>query len=214
MDAGNKPIRFELDGNYRSILVGLSPFLLVPMWTLVVGITREHSGLLQTALVGVAFSLPVFLWVFAYGWKHPSHFEIAADGIRIAFLTRARLIPAEEITEVKIVDPSSLSWWAKFLSLLGMYAMVWTDETRTDGTCDVHIGDHDRLVLVRTRDGRPVIFGPDLPGRFHNAVAELIAAQRKAQQEERRRRARQRNVGPARDADGAWRDEQEAANPS
>ncbi len=158
--------RFELTGNLRSAIVAYSPFGLIPAWILCISWTAETGGPAETLLAAVLFAIPVMLWGYAYGWRYPTYFDVTPGELRICFILRTIRVPVDEITEVTVLQPNSLSGGARLLSHLGMYSLIWTVEAKGLGLCNVYTGDFNKLVLIRSNCHSPMLIGVDLPGRF------------------------------------------------
>lgn len=127
------------------------------------------SGL---ALVGLAvLALFAAIWV----WWRPARFEVSANGLRIVFPGRSRLIPLQDVNGCRPLSSEAFKkefGWAMRIGaggLWGGFGWLWTAR---EGLIDFYISRTDDFLLVERRSGRHLLITPERP----QAMAETLGA--------------------------------------
>jgi hypothetical protein len=161
-----------------SVVVGAIPllFLLPPA----LGAAFGQPGtpvLLIGGLTGTVALLIVALLAGIALYARPQKFVLDAEGLRVVWPIRQRLIPWRDVAGVEVIDRGPFR--ARFGTgmrvgaggFLGGFGWLKTERQ----TFDFYISRVDRFVIVQTRSGHPLLVTPESVEEFAHEVQAHLA---------------------------------------
>lgn len=118
------------------------------------------------------------VYLLAWAFYRPRRFQVARSGLRVVFPCRSRVVPRADIVGVELVAGEDV-WSAKSpltartgsTGLLGVYGIC---QSKQLGLIEIYATRLDGLVLIRRREGRPLLLTPEHPGEFVETVRTLL----------------------------------------
>ena len=144
----------------RFIAVLTGVLLLIPVLLLATGLV----------LIGVLVAL-LYLW--AWLWMRPRHFELTEDALIIAWPTRSRRIARQDIRGARTIVAKDFRAQYGLAARIGIgglwggFGLLWTRPQ----TFDMYISRTDGLVILELSGARPLLITPERPEQF---VRDLV----------------------------------------
>lgn len=128
----------------------------------------------RSVLFGVCVFLVLVYASVWFAWR-PSRFELDAEGLRIVWPVRWRLVPADalldarSLTGVELRDEFGRGMRIGAGGLWGGFGWLKTGNV----TFSMWVSRTDRFVIVRVADDKPLLLTPEHPERFVEAVHRI-----------------------------------------
>jgi len=126
------------------------------------------------AALGVfVLALYAAIWLF---WR-PGRFEVSAEGVRIVFPGRSRLVPLEDVSGCRALSreafKAELGWAMRIGAggLWGGFGWLWTSK---QGLLDFYISRTDGFVLLTRRSTRDLLVTPESPESMIETIGSLL----------------------------------------
>jgi len=124
------------------------------------------------AVLGASSLFVALIYASVWFVFRPTRFEVDGDGLRIVWPIRWRLVAAANIAEARVV--SSRDFRREYGNgmrigaggLWGGFGLLKTGRE----TFSMWISRTDAFVIVRLRDGRPLLLTPEDPDRFVDSL--------------------------------------------
>lgn len=121
-------------------------------------------------LLGSVALVLLFLW----GFYRPKSFELSAEGLRIIWPWRSKLIPAEQLLSARMISRGEVGWPMRLFGaggFMGGFGLFWSKKI---GKFDLYASRFDTFVLVQRRGHRPLLITPDRPEVFVETAGHTI----------------------------------------
>lgn len=162
------PQSFPLAPMSPLVVVLTALVLACPVVLALASLWAQEGVLLVVAGLVAAMCLAVWLWA------RPTRFEVGADGLRIVWPLRRRLVAARRIVEARLLERAEAKrelGWAIRVGVGGLWgAFGWLWSPRC-GWVDTYVSRTDGLVWLRLTDGRPLLITPAAPAALVSALA-------------------------------------------
>jgi hypothetical protein len=161
-----------------TVVVGVIPLPIVAPAILAAAFGQPGTPVLFIgALTGSIALLIVALLAGIALYARPSRFVLSAEGLRVVWPVRERMIPLRDIAGVELLDR------AQFRSRFGMGMRIgaggflggfgWLKTERQ--TFDFYISRIDRYALVQVRTGHPLLITPEALDEFVRELQGRLA---------------------------------------
>jgi len=166
----------------------MTSFPLAPMSPLIRWMTVALFGIplaflvLPTAsgapppLAGVGLAV-LALFAAIWIWWRPTRFEVSAEGVRIVFPGRGRLVPLQDVSGCRLVSSTAFKGefgWAMRIGaggLWGGFGWLWTAK---GGLLDFYISRTDDFLLIERRSAPHLLITPERPDAMAQAIEALV----------------------------------------
>jgi hypothetical protein len=138
-------------------------------------VTSEEPA--RTAVLGT-FAFVVVVYASVYFVFRPTRFEVdEANGLRIVWPVRARRIAKANVVEARRVSSAAFRTeygYGMRIGAGGLWGGFGLLKTKS-ATFSMWISRTDDFVIVRLKDGRPLLLTPEEPAAFVEAVQRLVS---------------------------------------
>jgi hypothetical protein len=159
-DPATGPRRFELAPMARSFMR-----ITVIYSVLAVALIFGNFHPLARGVGGVLTAIAVLVWA----WFRPSHLELSGQGLSLVWPYRRRTIALQDLVSAELVATRDFGWMLR-IGVGGVGGAFGLFYTSTHGLIDGYFTAHESLVLLKLRQGRPLLLSPKDPAAFIAAL--------------------------------------------